>query len=114
MGGLRSLRNSVEKSTRQYQKTAPIVWAYMGYLCDDCHYYVDMYLENTLERHNGENHKPVPFMIRCPQCGGFHCYDRTGLIKLPEERPLKMNENYFKDDPNCDCGRPVIRGGKAY
>lgn len=68
-----------------------------------------LYLENTLERHNGDRHKPVPFAIRCPKCGGFNCCDMSFLRKLPEERPLKSGENYFKDYKSSDCGIPVIR-----
>ena len=91
------------------KKGAPMVWAKMVYKCDDCGYEETMYLENTLERHNGENHKPVPFGIICRSCGGFHCYDRSGLIPLPFERPLEEYESYFKDDKKYDCGKPVHR-----
>ena len=89
----------------------PMVWAVMTYRCKDCGAERLMYLENTLERHNGENHKPVPFGIRCPKCGGFHCYDDLLLFReLPKERPLRSHESYFKDDPKFDCGVPVYRG----
>lgn len=97
---------SVEKAKK---KCTPIVWAKMIYICVDCGNWKEMYLENTLERHNGENHKPVPFVIRCPYCGGFHCYDRSGLIPLPAERPLEEYESYFKDSKKYDCGVPVYR-----
>lgn len=113
MSELRSLYNSVKRNrSHQAQRRTggPIVWAYMGYICRDCKFPVDMYIENTLERHNGESHKPVPFAIRCPQCGGFHCYGSTGLIPLRAERPAEMYENYFKDYPDQDCGIAVIRG----
>ena len=53
---------------RAKKKGTPIVWAKMIYICEDCGNRKEMFLENTLERHNGENHKPVPFGIRCPYC----------------------------------------------
>lgn len=82
----------------------PIVWAKMIYICDDCGARFDMYLENTLERHNGDKHKPVPFGIRCRKCGGFHCFDRSGLILLPEERKVNFGEWFFGDKRKHDCG----------
>lgn len=94
---------------RAKKNGTPIVWAKMIYICEDCGNRKEMFLENTLERHNGENHKPVPFGIRCPYCGGFHCYDRSGLIPLPAERPLEEYESYFKDSKKYDCGKPVYR-----
>lgn len=85
----------------------PIVWAKMIYICNDCGARFDIYLENTLERHNGDKHKPVPFVIRCRKCNKFHCFDRTGLIPLLEEREIRLGEMYFSDEPKYDCG--VIR-----
>ena len=99
-------RLNLEKAKK---KGTPIVWAKMIYICEDCGNRKEMFLENTLERHNGEKHKPVPFGIRCPYCGGFHCYDRSGLIPLPAERPLEEYESYFKDSKKYDCGKPVYR-----
>ena len=98
-----------ERQLKLKKEGAPLVWAKMIYICEDCGARYEMYLEHTLERHNGKNHKPVPFGIQCRKCGGFHCYDRSFLIKLPEMRYLEPDECYFKDDPKCDCGKPVIR-----
>ena len=99
----------MERQEELKEQRAPLVWAKMIYICDDCGARYTMYLENTLERHNGDKHKPVPFGIRCKKCGGFHCFDRSGLIELPEERYLEHDEDYFKDTCKYDCGQPVIR-----
>ena len=98
-----------ERQEQLRRAKAPIVWAKMIYICDDCGARFEMFLENTLERHNGKNHKPVPFGIRCRKCGGFHCFDRSFLIPLPEPRYLEDNEDYFADKKKYDCGTPVIR-----
>lgn len=106
--------NKLEDDKRKRQEKlkregAPLVWAKMIYRCEDCGALYEMYLEHTLERHNGKDHKPVPFMIQCRACGGFHCFDRSLLIELPEMRYLEPDECYFKDDNKHDCGVPVIR-----
>lgn len=88
----------------------PMVWAKMIYVCDDCGSQFEIFIESTLERHNGEKHKPVPFMIQCPICKGFHCYDRSFLIELPEERPVLTGESYFADEKKYDCGVLRIYG----
>ena len=98
-----------ERQEQLRKDKAPLVWAKMIYVCEDCGARFTIYLENTLERQNGKDHKPVPFGIRCRKCGGFHCFDRSFLIPLPEERYLEPHEDYFKDDKKYDCGTPVIR-----
>ena len=85
----------------------PVVWAKMIYVCGDCGSKFRIFIENTLERPIGDKHKPVPFGIRCPNCKNFHCFDRSGLIELPEERPVKTGELYFADKKKYDCG--VVR-----
>lgn len=105
-------RQEQEAKAREKEKGKPFVWvwAVMIYRCADCGFEIPMYLESTLERHNGENHKPVPFAMKCPECGGFHCYDDVSRFRpLPEERPLREGESYFKDTYKHDCGIPVIR-----
>ena len=111
---MRAKEQYEEKRRKQEAKARerhiPIVWAVMIYKCADCGFEIPMYLEDTLERHNGENHKPVPYGMQCPECGGYHCYDDIPRFrKLPGVRPLQNGESYFKDDPRHDCGIPVIR-----
>lgn len=108
MMGLRKLKRGIESGKYNIKPLEKLVWAYMIYGCEDCGYKTRMFLEETLERDNGEAHKPVPFMIRCPRCKNFHCYDITGLVKLPEPTRRKPLWNYFKDDKKTDCGVPVI------
>ena len=105
--GLRKLRRSVASGRFDIHPKERMVWAYMMYRCKDCDWHGIIFLENTLERHNGDKHKPVPFGVICPKCKGHHCYDVSFLRELPEERQLKPNKNYFKDDKGHDCGVPV-------
>ena len=102
--------NRLRKKARQLylRKAERYAWAYMIYKCEDCGWETKMYLENTLERHD-EGHKPVPFMIRCPKCHGFHCQDISGTNVIFKDIPIGCLDNYFKDDPNYDCGIPVIK-----
>lgn len=108
MSALRKLKRHMDRHAKYLVAKSKYVWAYMIYGCEDCGYKTRMFLQKGLEEH-GENHKPVPFIIRCPRCGGFHCRDISSLRRLPEERPLKAHENYFKNDKKHDCGVPVIK-----
>ena len=66
-----------------------------------------MFLEKGLEEF-GENHKPVPFTIRCPVCGGF-ARDISGTCKFPDGgyRELPQGEAYFANVEGQDCGVPM-------
>lgn len=108
MSRMRTLKRGIISGKYHNVPKTVMVWAVMYYKCEDCGAGYNIFLENTLERHNGKDHKPVPFGIRCRKCGGFHCYDRSGLVRLKEERPLRSGENYFRDDPKMDCGKPVV------
>ena len=100
-------RHEQEAGERENEKV--LVWAVMIYRCADCGFEIPMYLENTLERHNGNDHKPVPFGMVCPECGGYHCYDDVSKFRiLTVERPLREGESYFKDSHKYDCGIPII------
>ena len=104
---LKRLSRSVNRSAIMKRHALHLIWAFMKYRCKDCGHELNMYLEEGLEQ-DGPNHKPVPFGIICPRCGGFHCYDVTGLIPLPGgSRPLNANEHYFKFTLKDDCGIPV-------
>lgn len=107
--GFRKLKRQIESGKFDIHPKEILVWAYMMYACKDCDWHGIIFLENTLERHNGDKHKPVPFGVICPKCKGYHCYDVSFLRELPKERPLKARENYFKDDKHHDCGVPIWR-----
>lgn len=67
-----------------------------------------MYLEKGIEEF-GENHKPSPFMIICPHCGGW-AMDISGIQKVPGGGyvPLPEGYSYFADLESRDCGVPVF------
>ena len=63
----------------------------MKYVCEECGYTANMYVEKGLEEEvnkemkekSGMAHKPVPFCITCPECGkgwmrhrSFWCFDK--------------------------------------
>ena len=68
-----------------------------------------MYLEKGIEEF-GENHKPSPFTIGCPYCGGW-ASDISGIQKVPGNGyvPLPDGCSYFANREDRDCGVPVFR-----
>ncbi|NCE63045.1 hypothetical protein D1159_00265 [Pseudoflavonifractor sp. 524-17] len=72
-----------------------------------------MYLEKGVEEF-GENHKPSPFTIACPYCGGW-AMDVSGIQKVPGGRyvPLPDGYSYFANVGNRDCGVPTFPAGEA-
>ena len=80
----------------------------MRYRCKQCNKEWEMWLQTGLEEH-GENHKPVPFAIRC-KCGGIAYHvDWHKDIELAIPIPIEGYMNYFANVPNKDCGQPVLR-----
>lgn len=67
-----------------------------------------MYLEKGIEEF-GENHKPSPFTIACPYCGGW-AMDVSGIQKVPGGGyvPLPDGYSYFANVGNRDCGVPTF------
>ena len=67
-----------------------------------------MYLEKGVEEF-GENHKPSPFTIACPYCGGF-AMDVSGIQKVPGGGyvPLPDGYGYFANTEGRDCGVPTF------
>ena len=67
-----------------------------------------MYLEKGIEEFR-ENHKPSPFTIACPYCGGL-AMDVSGIQKVPGGGyvPLPDGYSYFAHMENRDCGVPVF------
>ena len=93
----------VEKKTALYTKQA------MMYQCQSCGKKWQMWLQTGLEEH-GQNHKPVPYMIRCKHCSGrAHHIDWHEDVYL--ETPIEITEDmdYFANYPKWDCGKPVYR-----
>lgn len=101
------LAEQVEK-VRAWHNADPVyVHGAMKYQCQNCGISWWMFLEKGLEE-PGEDHKPVPFIIHCPVCGGL-ARDISGICKLPdgyEEMP--DGASYFKNYSSSGCGVPVI------
>ena len=67
-----------------------------------------MYLEKGIEEF-GANHKPSPFTITCPYCGGM-AMDVSGIQKVPGGGyvPLPDGYGYFANVEGRDCGVPTF------
>lgn len=100
-------RAMTKQAERAENKDAILVHGAMKYGCEKCGLTWWMFLEKGLEEF-GENHKPVPFVIGCPLCGGF-ARDISGIVKLPEGgyKELPAGEAYFANVEGKDCGVAV-------
>lgn len=87
---------------------APLVHGRMIYRCECCGKSWPMYLEKGIEEF-GENHKPSPFTIACPYCGGW-AMDVSGILKVPGGGyvPLPEGGHYFANMEDKNCGAPVF------
>lgn len=101
-----------------------IIHGYMVYRCEHCANIYVMWLEKGLEDPTDDEktgmHKPVPFGITCPACGGTatHTLFSLGKDSLGKnyksyqkyvEQPNRLiYRNFFWNDPTTDCGVPVI------
>ena len=90
--------------------TAPLILIHgrMIYRCENCGKSWPMYLEKGIEEF-GENHKPSPFTIECPYCGGW-AMDVSGIQKVPGGGyvPLPDDGHYFANRENHPCGVPTF------
>lgn len=68
-----------------------------------------MYLEKGVEEF-GANHKPSPFTITCPYCGGL-AMDMSGIQKVPGGGYVTLPDGYgyFANLEDRDCGVPILR-----
>lgn len=89
----------------------PLVHGRMIYHCEQCGKSWAMFLEKGIEEF-GEDHKPSPFTICCPYCGGW-AMDVAGIQKLPcgGYMPLPDRASYFENREDRDCGVPVFYCG---
>ena len=87
---------------------APLIHGRMIYRCECCGKSWPMYLEKGIEEF-GENHKPSPFTIVCPYCGGL-AMDVSGIQKVPGGGyvPLPDGYGYFANVEGRDCGVPTF------
>lgn len=86
----------------------PLVHGRMIYRCEQCRRSWTMFLEKGIEEF-GENHKPSPFTITCPYCGGW-AMDVSGILKVPGGGyvPLPEGGHYFANMEGKNCGAPVF------
>ncbi len=105
---MREILESMRKQPPNFDRKI-IIHGAMIYGCQDCGSQWVMYLEKGLEE-VCEDRKPVPFGIVCPFCGGFHAYDVSGYLPLPNTKyaELPEGESYFENRPDRDCGTPRI------
>ena len=78
----------------------------MFYKCESCKNLIVIWLERGLEEYNGKYHKPVPFSVPCPKCGGFHM-DHVmweNDIHLKHDAEIPNNSYYFANLSKYDCG----------
>nr|DAM96274.1 MAG TPA: zinc-ribbon domain protein [Caudoviricetes sp.] len=84
---------------------------FMKYKCESCNKEWNMWLENGIEdRRQYEKtgiHKPSPYMIKCPYCGGI-AKDISGYIPTTDCMPLLDHVNRFENHEDSDCGVPVF------
>lgn len=87
---------------------APLVHGRIIYRCGRCGESWPMYLEKGIEEF-GENHKPSPFLIGCPYCGGL-AQDVSGIHKVPDGGyvPLPDGYHYFANREDHPCGVPTF------
>ena len=97
-------RAMTKQAERAENLEAILVHGAMKYGCEKCGLTWWMFLEKGLEEF-GENHKPVPFVIGCPLCGGF-ARDISGIVKFPEGgyKELPAGEAYFANVEGKNCG----------
>lgn len=100
-------RYLTEQAETETRGEGILVHGAMKYGCEKCGLTWWMFLEKGLEEF-GENHKPVPFVIGCPLCGGF-ARDISGIVKFPEGgyKELPAGEAYFANVEGKDCGVAV-------
>lgn len=87
-----------------------LVHGAMVYGCQDCNARWLMYLEKGLEEEGDPDRKPVPFGITCPYCKGFHAFDISGYLKIPEDGYVELpkDASCFENVPDRDCGKPLF------
>lgn len=121
---LENYRAIMSKRVIEARKQDHTIHGYMVYQCEDCGNIYVMWLEKGLEDPTDDEktgmHKPVPFGITCPACGGvaIHVLWSLGKDSLGKnyksyqkyvEQPNRLiYRNFFWNDPAEDCGVPII------
>lgn len=115
-----TMREKIEKATAEDH----IIHGFMLYRCEKCgngfFLWLEKGLEDPVDDQKTGKHKPVPFSITCPTCGG-HCYHAWWNIgrdsRSSEYKSYKEHtsggygtnyKNFFWNDPDSECGVPII------
>ena len=103
----RGLKRHHRYNTVEYN-TEILVHGRMVYGCERCDRRWSMYLEKGIEE-PGDDHKPSPFVIQCPFCGGM-ARDISGIIGFAGGGyyPLPDGASYFANRKDSDCGVPIL------
>lgn len=87
----------------------------MRYKCDKCMNEADMYVEKGLEEDSNRTlkvksrvpYKPIPFIIKCPQCRDGFMSDH-GFIGFPDLLIVPEGLDLFINEPDSKYGKPVF------
>ena len=111
------LRKEKERFYRPKEKVEVQRYVHMAfvYACEKCGKHSMMWIEKGLEEacnpmlkeKSGLPHKPTPFVIRCPECGGFMRHVATPCY-LEKFIPARIGDDLFINDENYDCGKSVF------
>lgn len=114
---IKRFRKEEERFCQPKEKVEVQRYVHMAfvYACPRCGEHRLMWIEKGLEEEcnpqlkekSGLPHKPTPFAIRCPVCGGFMQHVLTPYY-LSKFRPARIGDNLFINDENIDCGHPVF------
>lgn len=116
----KEFKRILKEKKRSYHPTERIdvqryVHMAFTYACETCYEKRLMWVEKGLEevcnpslkKKSGLPHKPTPFVIVCPKCGGFMQHIATPIY-LSEFIPAKIGDNLFINDENSNCGKSVF------
>lgn len=122
---LRKYNEGMIERIKKASETDHIIHGYMIYQCEECADVYVMWLEKGLEDPEDDkktgNHKSVPYTIICPFCGGMIKHILWELSKNTLSSNYKsynryvtetngiIYRNFFWNDPESDCGVPVIQ-----
>lgn len=121
---LEKYKTTMSERIIEISKKDHLIHGYMIYQCGHCHNIYVMWLEKGLEDPTDDQktggHKPVPFGIICPACGGTATHilwsvgkDSLGknyksYQKYVDQTTKLIYRNFFWNDPTADCGVPII------
>lgn len=127
---LRRYNENMIECIKKASETDHIIHGYMIYQCQECADVYVMWLEKGLEDPEDDkktgNHKPVPYTIICPFCGGtvkhiFWEFSKDTLSsnyrsynRYVTETNGTIYRNFFWNDPESNCGIPIIQEPDYY